>query len=222
MQQNKDFILRNWPFLLVAFFYLILGISLNKYYGEDDLHLLLNQYHTPWLGYFFKYFTKTGELLFGLLIFAFIIWKSIWRMLLTFVSTFVMQAIIIIGMKRMFFRHHHRPGYYFQELSVDLNLVEGIKQGITFTFPSGHSSIAFFLFLFVSLLVKNNWVKFLLGIAAVLAAFSRIYLSQHFMQDTVAGAMIGMFSLAFCYYLWLYIDYPFLGGPIRRPKKKTV
>lgn len=222
MQQNKDFILRNWPFLLVAFFYLILGISLNKYYGEDDLHLLLNQYHMPWLDYVFKYFTKTGELLFGLLILAFIIWKSNWRMLLTYVSTAVMQAFIIIGMKRVFFKHHHRPGYYFQELGVDLNLVEGINQGITFTFPSGHTSTAFFVFLFVSLLVKNNWVKFLLGISAVLAAISRIYLSQHFMQDTVAGAIIGMFSLAFCYYLWLYIDYPFLSNPIRKPKKKSL
>lgn len=219
MQENEDFILRTWPFLLVGFIYIIVGISLDKYFGEEELHLVLNQYNTPMADYFFKYFTKTGEILFGLFIMAFIIWKSNWRMLLIFATSAFLQTLIIVSAKRLFFMDHHRPGFYFKERGIDIHLVDGIKQAITFTFPSGHTSTSFFVFLVLTLLVKTNWLKFLLGMAAIFAALSRIYLSQHFMQDTVAGALIGVFSVIFAYYFWMKMDSPYLNNKVRRNNK---
>lgn len=210
MQKNEDFIVRTWPFLLVSFVFIIVGIGLNKYYGEDNLHLMLNQFHVPIADYFFKYFTKTGELLFGIFILIYIVWKSNWRMILTFLTAAVLQSLLIISLKRMFFIDHHRPGFYFQERGIDLHLVDGIQQGITYTFPSGHTATAFFVFLFVTILLKNPWLKALCGILAVLGALSRIYLSQHFMQDTVAGAIIGISCSIIAYYFWLHNPMIFL------------
>ena len=218
MHQKEDFILRTWPFLLVTFMYVIVGMTLNKYYGEEALHIVLNKFNFPIADFFFKYFTKTGELIFGLFILVFIVWKSSWRMLITFISAALLQSLIIVSSKRLFFVDHHRPGFYFKEKAIDIHLVDGIKQGITFTFPSGHTATAFFLFLILTLLVKNNWLKFFFGIAAVFAALSRIYLSQHFMQDTVAGGLIGILSVIFSYYFWLNKNLPFLNGQVRKIK----
>lgn len=210
MQKNEDFIIRTWPFLLVSFIYIITGASLNKYYGEEELHLILNQFHTPFADLFFKYFTKTGEFIFGALILIIIVWKSNWRMILIFLTGAVLQSFIIVSLKRMFFIDHHRPGFYFQERNIDLHLVDGINQGITFTFPSGHTATSFFVFLILAFLLRNRWFKLLCGIAAVLGALSRIYLSQHFMQDTVTGSIIGIGSGIMAYYFWMNKSFPFL------------
>ena len=43
----------------------------------------------------------------------------------------------------------------------------------------------------------------LLALIAALLAFSRVYLSQHFMEDIVAGALIGTITSVPAYF-WLY------------------
>jgi membrane-associated phospholipid phosphatase len=43
-------------------------------------------------------------------------------------------------------------------------------------------------------------------IAAILVGYSRIYLAQHFLDDVLAGAMIGVLSAIFC---WMFFDKSF-------------
>ncbi|MGI9526776.1 MAG: phosphatase PAP2 family protein [Weeksellaceae bacterium] len=182
-------------------------MSLTKYYGTEALHLLLNNYNTPFADIFFKYFTRSGEFIFGTIVLISVVKWMKYRDLLVIISSIILQTIIVMGLKRTFYIDHWRPGYYFQEKGIDLHLVEDFKQGITFTYPSGHSATAFMLFLFLALLTTKRWLQLLLGFSAILTAYSRIYLSQHFMEDTVAGALIGMFTVIFSYYL-LYFRRP--------------
>lgn len=212
--QKEDFIVKTWPFLLVAIIYVITGISMHNYFGQDALHLKLNQYHAPWADFFFRYFTKTGELFFGLLILLWLIYKNNWRWVLFFVSSAIVQSIIILGLKRGFFIDHLRPAYYFKEKGIELYLVEGVQQSITFTYPSGHTSTAFFVFLFMALLTPKRWLQAVLGLCAVFAGLSRIYLSQHFMLDTAVGALIGVVSVILSYYIIRELKMPQLDRKI--------
>lgn len=219
--QREDFIIRTWPFLLVTFIFCITAMTAAKFYGETDFHLLLNSYHSPLADVFFEFYTKTGEWIFGGFILIWLLWKSSRRMVLIFVTATVLQLFTVQILKRGLFIDHLRPAYYFMEKGTDLHLVDGIQQGITFTFPSGHTATAFFVFVFLCLMIRNRWAQFGLGLLAVLSAYSRIYLSQHFVLDTVAGAVIGIGITIFAYYYWHWPNLPQLDKKLDVSKKKN-
>ena len=59
------------------------------------------------------------------------------------------------------------------------------------SFPSGHSTSAFSVFLLLTILSsKKSWGYFLL-LLAVATAYSRVYLAQHFVEDVYAGSLLG-------------------------------
>ena len=78
----------------------------------------------------------------------------------------------------------------------------------TNSFPSGHSVSAFCAAVVITFVTKEKyWGTFMLIIAA-LVAYSRMYLSEHFLIDVTAGSALGIFVTSF----WLsWIDrQPFL------------
>ena len=60
------------------------------------------------------------------------------------------------------------------------------------SFPSGHAMAAFSLYGFCALVSKKAWVQGVFLVLGILIAFSRIYLGFHFLQDVVAGSIIGI------------------------------
>jgi membrane-associated phospholipid phosphatase len=75
------------------------------------------------------------------------------------------------------------------------------------SFPSGHATSAFAIFLAVALISGNRYVKVLCFIFACLVAFSRVYLSQHFLIDIIAGSMIGCIGTLAVYELFYKTDH---------------
>ncbi|MDO5655459.1 MAG: phosphatase PAP2 family protein [Flavobacteriaceae bacterium] len=211
---RQDIIVKTWPFLLISVMYIITAMVLGKLFGEDGFHLILNKYHHPIADGFFSFYTKTGEWFFGAALFLWLIWKSNFRMILIFITSAFLQAVTVQSLKRLLFVDHLRPAHYFQEKGIELHLIEGIKQGITYTFPSGHAATGFFIFMFLAILIKNRIYQAVLAIFAVLTAFSRMYLSQHFVLDTAAGAFIGISIVIFAYYFWYWIQLPFLNDKL--------
>jgi membrane-associated phospholipid phosphatase len=57
--------------------------------------------------------------------------------------------------------------------------------------PSGHTSAAWFMCFWISLAAKKPFIAFILVFYAILVAYSRVYLFQHFPVDTAVGAFIG-------------------------------
>ncbi|MBC7654228.1 MAG: phosphatase PAP2 family protein [Oligoflexus sp.] len=73
--------------------------------------------------------------------------------------------------------------------------MEGIKVHFNNSFPSGHTVTIFAVaFTLITLYKKNFLVKYLLIFMAFIVGFSRIYLSQHFPIDVIAGSLIGISS----------------------------
>ena len=103
--------------------------------------------------------------------------------LFTLLATYLTKQILFHGIPR--------PIAFFED-SYNLYLVEGVKIHRSNSFPSGHTTTAFAVFSLLILIVKNNYLKFSFALLAIFAGFSRIYLSQHFLIDVLAGAILGI------------------------------
>ena len=160
------------------------------YYGKINCHLLLNSFHTTIGDYFFKYITEVGGsipfIILGLLLFynyrnfIFLGLSQGLSSLITFVIKRVMQI--------------PRPSVIFNELGIELPVVNGVDLHHSLSFPSGHTTTAFATFFVLAVIIKNKYIKLLCLIIAILGGYSRIYLSQHFITDVLAGALIGLLS----------------------------
>ena len=88
-----------------------------------------------------------------------------------------------------------RPSAILSDLGINFPVVEGVDLHSTLSFPSGHTSAAFAFCFAVALFCPRWWQKLLCLFVAVLCGYSRIYLSQHFLEDVLAGSMVGVVSI---------------------------
>lgn len=189
---NKYFIV---PFILsISIVSALLGI-----YGNERLFLHINGYHSKFADFFFLISTNLGDGIFAFILVVILLWVS-FRDALTFLSITILITIAVTILKNVFFPEFYRPVAYFEYTEV-VRLVTGYDPPMYCTFPSGHSATAFSVYLYLSILSKNQIVKFLLFIIALLVAYSRIYLSAHFPVDVVVGAAIAVSITILCYYL---------------------
>lgn len=223
LRQNRTFLL---PY---AGLLLLLG-SLLLTTPKHTVFFWINGHHTPWADYFFRAFTNVGDGVFYVLVVLGLLFVRFRWALLGFVCFAVTSLVAQFG-KHVVFTGHPRPYRYFTEHPGPqaLHVVEGIVMGTLKSFPSGHSTSAFSVFLLLTVLVKNkNWGYFFL-LLAVLAAYSRVYLAQHFVEDVYAGSLLGTgLTLALLWWLpgWL-AQHPRrwygwrLRGPWRKPEVST-
>lgn len=163
------------------------------------LHLWLNQVHTPFLDFFFRYYTLIAEYATYIVAFGLLFYKA--GSAIQLLSAEAVAGGICQIVKHMV--HAPRPATVFDIANNPdaLPLVEGITMRMHNSFPSGHTSTFFVLFLtllFVynaSRLNKNRTrqviCQILLFLCAAAGGYSRIYLSQHFAADVFAGGLIG-------------------------------
>jgi membrane-associated phospholipid phosphatase len=140
---------------------------------------------------FFKYITYIGDgafiILFAVALLFFNVQKA-----LTVLFSYLISAGFTQAIKYAFFSHSDRPFLVFEMNHIPLKLVEGVDMNIHNSFPSGHTTAAFSLFFCLSLFTPNNYLKTACFFAALLVAFSRVYLSQHFFEDITVGSLIGV------------------------------
>lgn len=159
----------------------------------------VNRWHHPILDPVFFAFTQAAEVYPILLLFAFLFWKKR-ALFLPALASYALSTLLVQGLKHLVFAQVLRPTARFAQESLTWQLVEGVELLKQNSFPSGHSSVGWFLFFWWSLVVgKPAWAGFFAFLAAGVA-FSRIYLFQHFPIDTMAGAAIGLASSMCCYY----------------------
>jgi membrane-associated phospholipid phosphatase len=105
-------------------------------------------------------------------------------------ATYAISGLVTQILKRNVFSEFKRPTVNIDNLRMIPELFE-YEQNQNFSFPSGHTTVAFSIFIFMTLIVKNrNW-GILFGILACLVAYSRVYLSQHYFIDIMVGSIIG-------------------------------
>ncbi|MEJ0030491.1 MAG: phosphatase PAP2 family protein [Bacteroidota bacterium] len=105
------------------------------------------------------------------------------------ISAWVGHGLLCSLLKRFVFPTMLRPtGTLDNDL---LHFVPGVDVHTNYSFPSGHTATAFCFAILLALLVKRRSVFFVVIAFAILVAYSRIYLLQHFLVDVVGGAFIG-------------------------------
>jgi len=173
--------------------------------GKIEAQLYANQFHSPFFDFTFFWSTKIVEWFSVIVILVILIFKGA-KYALNGLFIYVVTALITFSLKRLFFFHELRP----TSLIPDLRLLPcdyGLTQLTSHSFPSGHTTAAFTLFCYLSIISHHKTLGILYGLIAVLIGYSRIYLSQHFFEDILAGATIAVFVTFVLSYLFDKINY---------------
>lgn len=175
--------------LLLGIFFLGFGFVL-LCFDKETIHLSVNAWNGEGRDVFFFYLTWLGDGLFALLVMVLALFFR-FRYAIALGVSFLSSTIIVQALKHLLFSESMRPVRYFRDTGIELHLVEGVNQHAYLSFPSGHSASALAVFIVLALFVKNKWIALLLVLTGFAIAFSRVYLSQHFMADIFVGSLIG-------------------------------
>ena len=189
-------------FLLITYFqFLVLGILFLSFHSNLEITLFVNRLNSPYLDFFFKYWTLFGTFtLIGpiLLIQCF---QKYRYALITAVSSLLGFLLVQIA-KHFIWYDAPRPKVFLDKL-VDIHYVAGVQLNSAHSFPSGHTTGAFALFIALALLNKRPVWQMLFLITALLVGYSRIYLCQHFAIDVLVGSVIGTVSAVLSYLFFI-------------------
>ncbi|NLJ07338.1 MAG: phosphatase PAP2 family protein [Sphingobacteriales bacterium] len=193
-------------------YYLISGLIIialtiiSLAFPKPESFLAVNRMQTLTGVAFFKIITLLGNAWIYLIMIVICLFIR-FRFSLIFFSAFVLEGLLSQFLKKIVFQDVYRPLKYFELQGIDINIAEGVKLYRHFSFPSGHSATAFTVFSLMAFLIlpaKFRWVALLF---ALLTAFSRVYLGQHFIPDIAAGSFNGLLVASVVYW-WFEIYRP--------------
>jgi len=175
--------------LTIYFVFFATSFFLVSVFDKVFLHKSINTFHAPFLDLFFKYTTFLGDgIMFGVLFLIFFFIDK--RLSYVFAVGGILTLLITHFFKKIIFKGLPRPVAEIGENA--LHLIEGVKIALANTFPSGHSTTAFAIFTILCLYYYKCKSQYLWISLAILAGFSRVYLSQHFLIDIFVGSTIGI------------------------------
>lgn len=162
-------------------------------YSREETHIAINAVHNGFLDFLMKYWTHLGDGLFVSIAVIALLLLS-FRHFFTGLAAFAFGGLTAQLLKHIAFSSFPRPAKFFElnDIAYQLYLVPGVEVNGWFSFPSGHTSTAFSFFFAMALFSKSRIVQALFFILALGVGYSRIYLSQHFLMDVVAGSFLGM------------------------------
>ena len=170
-------------------------------YGKENAFLLLNTDLGNIADQFFKYLTYAGD---GIMwvpatLLVLIFRRKYWILI---ISTIIFSTLIAQLSKNVFFKGFPRPSLAISDHSL-FHQVNGVELHTLNSFPSGHTTTVFTLCLLACLFFHRKWVLPIAFTIAIAAAYSRVYLAQHFPID-LAG---GMLSAVITIYVSMYLQH---------------
>ncbi|AWW30496.1 phospholipid phosphatase [Echinicola strongylocentroti] len=179
-------------YLFFYFLTFIIGGIVLLNVPKGDYELFINRHHFLLADLFFSFITHIGDGLVFLVIFPVLLMYRYAHALLCVFNAAIHMLLSVI-LKRLVFVHSPRPAEYFKE--IDLVQVAGVQMHHWHAFPSGHTATAFAVTAMLAMLYpKRHRLQFTFLLIAVLIAFSRVYLMQHFIADVLAGSVLGVGS----------------------------
>src|SRR5690606_9344884 len=115
-------------------------------YTKSEIHIWVNQFHTPFFDFFFKYLTHLGDRI-AVILTGIILLFVRYRYAFSFAAGALVTSSIVFLFKHVIMPETLRPSKYFLESeTLNLYLIDGFKLSETQSFPSGHSASAFNIF----------------------------------------------------------------------------
>lgn len=201
-------------FIIGALVLIVTGVMAGALNDKGHFLIWLCDFKRIELDYFFYYITRLGEEI-GYIFFAIVLWFTSWRKMITIP---LLGAVVMLTsyLTKLFFQHE-RPSLYLEKIGwkgpvtvLDYEILSGHH-----SFPSGHSMAAWALFTLMAALVQKTWFSILCLVLASAVSISRVYLMVHFLQDVVAGALIGIslgYAVYYAYGRWIKETSPIHSG----------
>ncbi len=161
---------------------------------------LINSFHSSEADFSFKIITSGAEITIPILFLGYLIWKKS-DLLKSYVISYIFSTLIVQFLKLVVFKDALRPLAYFKGQAYSWHMVQNLMISEYNSMPSGHTSAAWFMCFWISLLAQKPILTILITFYAMLVAYSRVYLFQHFPIDTAVGAVIGTGVSLLVYYL---------------------
>lgn len=181
---------------------------------KGDLIVYFSAHRTECSNLFFRMGSFVGE---GWAYAFFILWmlRISYAKAATLLSLAILVPIVAALLKAYFAQP--RPLIYFRDIVhrlQEITFVEGIEVNTSHhsSFPSGHTMAGFALYFMLALFCKKTWQKLLCLSIAAWVGIARIYLVQHFLEDVIAGASMGVLLTLLATLLYNRVFIPRLGA----------
>ena len=171
----------------------LLLIGLSAFLGRIPVFLFLNTDGGAFMDQFFKWATWGAE---G---WVWIPYLSVVVVLLKkdvklIILNFLLSTLITQISKHVIWDNVNRP--ILSGIPLDeIHTVPGVVMHSWNSFPSGHTATAFTLFLLTVYLFPTKWIFAIGAIFALICAYSRVYLGQHFPMDLGGGMLVAVISV---------------------------
>lgn len=199
IHQNRFFY---FPF----FVFVIAGCLILLEVGFSDFQLFINRNTTADLRVVFNIITKLAEGIILLSLIFYFLFTSLKKLVILAVC-WVSSTLTVQFLKKIVFSNSLRPAGFFEGHPAFQKFDE-IVYHYHHSFPSGHSADIFCCLTFFALTLKNKKVGLILSLIAMIVAFSRVYLSQHFLQDILVGSALGVCMSSIIYLKLIKISLP--------------
>jgi membrane-associated phospholipid phosphatase len=181
------------PYLAV----LLVCLLIKLIYTRETIYFIVNGINSPVGDFLAPFFTDMGNGSFvAFLCLLFLLFN--YRKFLLLASSFILTTLLVQIVK--YIVDAPRPKLYFKDTISKIHLVKGVYLLSTHSFPSGHTVTAFSGAVVLTYLSKSNRWGILFLILAMLIGYSRMYMSEHFFEDVVAGSILGFTATL----LWIY------------------
>lgn len=177
-------------FFWIIILFWILGFILIINTDQLELHKKLNGFNASILDVIVPYATYIGDGIFAILLVVILFFVNKKHSLILVLSYLISSGITQF-LKQVVFPTVMRPFHYFQN-EEGFHLVKDVVMHTQNSFPSGHATTCFAIFTTFALFWKQNQsLQALFAFCAIAFALTRVYLSQHFLEDVLAGSLIG-------------------------------
>ena len=183
--------IRNNHFIIPVIAFFVCSSILYLYFGNSFIHLQINNnINGYYADVFFSGITELGNGIVVFILLPIVIFFDI-NLAIRLISAFILSTLVVWLCKFVLFPDALRPIAFIKDAHDHLRLIPWVKIHRQGTFPSGHSTTIFTIFCCFAFAAKSKGTKTVLFLIALVIAFSRVYLSQHFLQDVAAGALNG-------------------------------
>ncbi|PWJ55259.1 PAP2 superfamily protein [Dyadobacter jejuensis] len=159
--------------------------------GQNNMVLAINAHWSPFLDHTIPPLTFLGDGVFCVVLGLLALIGS-YRLGISILISYIVSGLLVQFLKRVVYADAYRPPVVLAQKLPYLHHTPGIEWLHHGSFPSGHTTSAFAVFMCLALFSKYKTIQFICLLLAIIVAFSRMYLLAHFPADVWIGAMIGL------------------------------
>lgn len=177
-------------FFCGVFLFWVFGLVIVIFTDQLKLHKQLNTFNSSFFDFVIPYATNIGDGLFAIFLVGVLYFVNKKYSLLLLIS-FLISSGIAQFIKMFVYPNAMRPSFYFQN-DDSFHFVSHVVMHTQNSFPSGHATTCFVIFTTFSLFWRDNKkLQALFVFSSIFFALTRVYLSQHFLEDVLVGSLIG-------------------------------